>query len=287
MNILVISHLFPSKDRPYYGTFVLHQVRELKALGNKVIVLSPQPFIPKWIPTKILRWKIIQNLPENESIDGIEVRFKKCFVIPKILLRYRGRIYYFWLRKWIKLIVVKYNIQLIHCHTILPDGDIGSIIKMSMKIPLVITVHGADLYSISKSYKNRKRIIKVLCKADAIILVSHQFKKYLQNIIPDFNIMPEIKVIHNGIQVYDNYPDPDWLGFNNSVKILTISSLIKRKKIDLVLKAIHDLRLKHSNVKYFIIGDGWDKKKFVDLSKSLGLKDDVFFLYRHSSFLIW
>ena len=43
MRILFVTNMYPSPERPAFGTFVLHQAEELRKLGHGVDVLGRGP----------------------------------------------------------------------------------------------------------------------------------------------------------------------------------------------------------------------------------------------------
>ena len=183
MNILIISHMFPSACRPNNGTFVQQQALALKSLGHNVTVVSPIPWVPKWLRLKTKRWQEFQLLPKHEIQDGITVYFKRGLVIPAQLDRWRGRLYFiaqFFF--WFRLFSLK-EFDVIHSHTVLPDGDLGVYLKSRFKLPIIVTIHGADLLTLHKrSKKELNRILQVLEKADGIGVVSSKLSPLLKRL---------------------------------------------------------------------------------------------------------
>ncbi|MEX2574612.1 MAG: glycosyltransferase [Balneolaceae bacterium] len=68
------------------------------------------------------------------------------------------------------------------------------------------------------------------------------------------------------------------LGLENSVTLMTVTRLVKRKGIDTVLHAISSLRDEFENIRYIILGTGPEEKKLKDLVKRLGMDSCVHFL---------
>ena len=279
MNILVISHLYPSKIRPNDGTFVHQQIEALQALGHNIRVVCPTPWLPQWFPVKLSNWKILKKLPRQETIDEISVYFKRGVVVPGGLDWTRGFLYYisgwFFYRKLFR----NNHFDIIHAHTVLPDGHLASFLKKKYKIPYVVTIHGADLYYTARTTGlNKSHIYQSLKKSNGIGLVSQDLLKSLKNLYQIPESFPACKVIYNGIKVYDEYPMVEWGGPETDFRILSIASLIRRKNLHIVFRALVDLRERYKNLKYYIIGDGWHKEFYLELSEKLGLNDIVCFL---------
>ena len=62
--------------------------------------------------------------------------------------------------------------------------------------------------------------------------------------------------------------------------ILSVSSLIKTKGIDLNIRAVSILAKKYPNIKYYIAGDGEEAKNLKKLVNDLSLNENVVFLGR-------
>jgi glycosyltransferase involved in cell wall biosynthesis len=278
MNILVISHMFPSKIRPTNGTFVFQQVEALAKLGHNITVLCPIPWIPKFIPIKTKRWREFQLLPKVEYYSNIKIYYKRAAVIPKGFERIRGKLFYLINKLFLNKLLKNSSFDIIHSHVVLPAGDLGLKIKQKFNIPLVITIHGADLFILAKKRSNKKRILKILKESNGIGVVSTLTKDKLLEIIPNQNEFPPIKLIYNGVKIYSKYPRIRWGVNNKTVKILSIGALIKRKKFDLVFEAVKSLKDKHQSIKYFIIGEGNYSKYYEQMADDLGLTEVITFL---------
>lgn len=279
MKILIISHMFPSKHRPASGAFVFQQVKPLKKLGHEVTVICPLPWIPRWVPAAPDRWRQMQCLPDHDLYEGINVYYPRGLTIPQKMLYLRGRSYYFSLKSFFKKLFSQQEFDIIHSHTVMPDGDLGRFLKKKFNIPLVITIHGADLQVLAeRSYKYNLRVYKILGQADGIGLVSKKLQGQLYKKAPEGFRFPEVKVVYNGIQIYDNYPAIDWEIKEPVIKMLTIANLIEQKGFGLVFEAMKNLKFRFPQLRYFIIGQGWDRKKIEEQAAKFGLQDRVVFL---------
>ncbi len=140
----------------------------------------------------------------------------------------------------------------------------------------MVTIHGQDFQStLTKNEKCRRRLFEVLEGTDRIIAVSSKLK----NIIRDQAFFSKTEVINNGIDLNDCVPPPDISGnTRKEIRILSVSNLKKTKGIDLNLRAVSSLTKKYPSLKYFIAGDGEERKALEDLTESLNLKDKVVFL---------
>ncbi len=271
-KILFLSHMFPLSKNSNFGIFVYNQVKELVKHNFDVIVVCPVPWFPRNFPIKNNNWSERLNLPFVTEYEGIKVYYPRGLTIPKYLVNFRGRSYYYSLRKFFKNLFNDYQFDLIHCHSALPDADLARQLKKKFNIPLVCTLHGHDLQvlaSNSKLYKNR--IIRVLSHCDSIGLVSEKLKNLLNNIAGDVLNDDKVRVIYNGIQVYNEYEDVSRKLPKNKIILITIAALIKQKGIITVLHVLAKLVKEFPDLHYIVIGDGWDRKLISQVISDLNL----------------
>ncbi|AHF10907.1 glycosyltransferase family 4 protein [Dehalobacter restrictus] len=277
MKILVISHMYPSSQNPAYGIFIHKQVKALQDQGCEIKVVSPVPYAPWPLPALQPKWRAYASIPDHDVVDGVEVYYPCYPEFPRsYFLEQSGYFMYQGIRRQIAQIRRDFPFDLIHAHVALPDGHAAFLLKKDDDIPLVVTIHGQDFQStLTKNEKCRRRLFEVLEGTDRIIAVSSKLK----NIIRDQAFFSKTEVINNGIDLNDCVPPPDISGnTRKEIRILSVSNLKKTKGIDLNLRAVSSLTKKYPSLKYFIAGDGEERKALEDLTESLNLKDKVVFL---------
>ncbi len=278
MRIMVISHMYPSTSRPYNGIFVKHQVEAIAKLGHSITVVCPIPWIPKWIPFLIKRWKEFQRLPTYERQNNIEVHFMKSLVIPKGFDRIRGKMYYYLKKKFLRNLIKSKKIELLHAHTAFPNGELAILLKFHLNLPVVISIHGADLIiSANKSIKYYNKLLNVLLRSDQIVLNSKKLQSLLFNKYGVERFNYRTKIIYNGIQIYKKLPKSIFPNQNITFNLITIASLTKQKNIINVLKSVKPIVNKYQNFKYHIIGDGWYKDRLIKYCKKEKIDSSVYF----------
>jgi glycosyltransferase involved in cell wall biosynthesis len=268
------------------GIFVQEQVKELVKHGSEIKVISPIPlsFFPLNMMSK--KWYLYSKIPFKEMRDGIEVYYPRYIVFPNgIFFTYSGVLMYFGIRKLIQKIYMDFKFDIIHAHVALPDGYAAMMVCKEIKKPFIVTIHGQDLQqTIYKSKKCRKSVFEVFESADKIITVSTKLRRIAQSEI-EFN--EKLVVINNGINQDKvkkiNLLSRESKNYHQGRIILSVSNLIKTKGIDINLLAISKLLNKYSNLKYYIIGDGPEKKSLQQLSIELGIKGNVVFMGKLSN----
>ncbi len=172
--------------------------------------------------------------------------------------------------------------DIIHTHGLRPTRY-GKFFKSEMsKAKLVTTAHNYVFQDFKYKYGTLKSLvggfmfIRAANKHDAIITLSYDAKKYYTKWLN----RDKLHVIYNSI--IPSHVDADKrlvaelldLKGKNNIIIGTNCSLIKRKGIDLLIKALPNLP---ENIKLVLIGDGDEKQKLISLSETLGVRDRVNF----------
>ncbi|NLP44701.1 MAG: glycosyltransferase family 4 protein [Peptococcaceae bacterium] len=290
MKVLVISHMYPSRQNPTYGIFVHEQVKALAEQGCELKVLAPVPWAPWPLTALKKKWQNYAAIPAKDVLDGIEVYYPRYPVLPRsFLLAEAGYLMFRGMRQLVKGLHAEFPFDLIHAHVALPDGQAANCLKEIYRVPVVVTIHGQDFQTtLKRGGKIKTRLIEVLAKADQIITVSSKLKKIGTKLGDQYSFGSKIEVVNNGI---DLSKVPTSLGSTyveteqdsaqkNKVRIVSVSNLKKTKGIDLNIQAFAILVKKYPNLEYYIVGDGEERPKLEGLVKDLGLGDRVKFLGR-------
>lgn len=282
MKILVISHMFPNAMNNVYGIFVAHQVRELINLGHEVTVISPVPWSGKLIWWAGEKWENYGRIPFTEKREGVRVFYPRYPVLPrKILYQYIGQSCYLGISPLIRRLYPRFPFEIIHAHTALPDGFAAGLMKKEFACPIVLTIHGQDIFSNVKMGKGcRNAVIKALAEADHIVAVSSKLKKEMTALVDE----KKIQVVPNGILRAEAGDGINELKAQYQGKqiLLSVGYLIPRKGHRYVLEAMKDLVKEYPQLIYLIVGDGLEEGYLRKLAEDFGLGDKVYFLGRKS-----
>lgn len=279
MKVLVISHMYPSTFNEIGGIFVHQQVKELQRQGCEVKVISPVPRTP--FPTKYFskKWKRYSEIPQKMKWEGIEVYHPRYLAFPKALFfASSGKRMYFGIRKLIDELHRDVKFDIIHAHVALPDGFAAMMVNRIYHKPLVVTVHGQDLYvTLYRNARCKEALTKVFEQADKVITVSTKLKEIAK---AEIGFPEKIVVISNGVSPADMAPEKTTLAscYAKHRVILSVSSLITQKGLDVNLRAISVLVKKHPNLKYVVIGAGPKMPSLRQLTHDLSLDQQVEFL---------
>ncbi len=173
MNILVIAHY--QDDGSPYVSFVHSQTVEYVRQGHRVIVI---------VPTVV--GKRYRHLQKRKHIvcDGVSIYYIHSLSFSNYGKYNLNNLCCFAVvDSFIKKILSKHPIDVIHAHTLVFDGYIAVKLKEKYHIPVVITSHGSEIESGREDYF--KYIFE---KADCIVAVSTKLKKMILKICPSLTI---------------------------------------------------------------------------------------------------
>jgi glycosyltransferase involved in cell wall biosynthesis len=151
--------------------------------------------------------------------------------------------------------------DLVHLHFPLPLGVSALLARLWIRRPLVVTVHGnADVYELPRALEPVTRA--VLLRADAVVSVSEDLGAYLSTQMG----VPSVTVIPNGVDVGLFTPRED---VRDRLTIFSISRLVPRKNIDVLIAAVEQLAAEGAAVSLIIAGTGPEEDRIRRLAERL------------------
>lgn len=253
MKVVVITPLYPQNETisPKDMSYAVHYlVKGLSKFGVDVVKVI--------IPTQLFIWRKLKvnNKAKSNYIDGVLVETRPMFYIPKVgyFLSNSNVEYFRENTKDINLIVTHLGVAAV----------IAEKIRQKYGTPYVTTFHNGDikrLFLIKNVIKNSK---KIFCRSWTI-----KRKVEAKNITVD-------GIVYSGIEKELIYKRNNSFS-NGNINFISVCNLIKRKNIDVVLKALAKLP-ENLSWKYKIIGDGPELESLKSLSEKLLISQKVQFL---------
>jgi glycosyltransferase involved in cell wall biosynthesis len=172
-------------------------------------------------------------------------------------------------------IIQREKIDLIHAHDVRASIK-AYVLTKNINIPVISHIH--NTYDWMKK-KDTRRLLDRLYrnKYTLSIACSQHVKNYYIENNPS-HIKEKILVLHNAIDFSQIPQKFNKVMPDDFVKILFVGRLVKQKRVDLLIRAVHEIIRSELCVKLFIVGDGSEKKTLMDLSERLGLLEHVHFL---------
>lgn len=270
MKVLVVSHLWPRSNWQHLGVFVAEQVAPLaKRCKVSVIVpvdqrirreeLAPRQFLSGFSG---YRQRVHPEIVPIANVGITTVAFRAAGLRDPFASVTARR-----LQRALQSVPLE-EFDLVHAHTLFPDGLACALWLKNESIPLVVTAHGSDVHSIGMGV--RRTLGTLFQRANALVSVS----QFLKDRLLEFGAAVErIHVIPNG------FPSALFAAVDdarrNPVRIAYLGRLDKIKRVDLLIRSMAHCR---REIVLDIAGDGACRKNYEALVNTLGLKDRVRFL---------
>jgi teichuronic acid biosynthesis glycosyltransferase TuaC len=275
VRVLVISHLYPSSADPVAGLFVHDQVRELVGLGCQVRVICPTVYSPPLLSRLRPRWRRLRSIPSAAELDGVPVSYPRYPALPRMLLfSYSGHLCYRGIRATAEMVRGEFDFDILHAHTVLPDGFAAMLLNRTWHKPLVVTIHGYDAVQLGRGKLRRRHIVRAMQATDRILCVSSKLARQCLEHHPHPD---KFHVLHDGFRITEPGPRPSPRPDGGPL-LLSVAHLVPLKGHRHVLQAVASLREEMPTLRYRIVGDGYLKQELEALARALGIADAVEFL---------
>lgn len=187
-----------------------------------------------------------------------------------------------------------------HAHSLFSNGYIALQIKRRYGLPYVVTVRDTDMNTFFKYMLHLRGLgIEILQEADKIIFLSatyrdYLFEKYFKKPYAE-EVLNKTVVIPNGIDSYwlRNINTPRKVLENQTLNLIYVGAVSKRKNITTTIKAIEILRERGYNVKFTVVGKLVDKSVIENIKRLryvnyLGQKnrEDLLEIYRNNDIFV-
>lgn len=168
-----------------------------------------------------------------------------------------------------------YDYNIIHAHTLFTDGNVAMKLSKKYNIPYVVAIRNTDVnYFLKKLFFLRRRGVKIMKNASAIMFLSSAYKKqvfdkyvsikdkeYLEKksyIIP--NGIDDFWFKNKKINIEDNIKYKVNKQKEGNINILYVGKIDKNKNIETTIEALKILKNKKYNVSFYVIGNIKDEE---------------------------
>jgi teichuronic acid biosynthesis glycosyltransferase TuaC len=271
--------MFPTPAARTQHAFITEQMKALRKLGIEVKAIAPTPWAPPMLSFLPNIRKYI-CIPKSANVDGIKVTYPRFIAFPKgrFLFLY-GLFCYLACRHIIRKQMQVGGIDLIHAHTIMPDGFAALLLGDEFNIPVVCTVHGSDISIYPQESWATLLVTKwALRRTKHLIAVSEDLGKKVNLLIGT----RQVKVIRNGADEELFHANAKaaartLLGLPDKPKIvLFIGNLLPVKGPEYLLQAVS--QISSSDFLLYIVGDGMLRDKLRAQAEQLGISTRCIFV---------
>ncbi len=277
---MVVAEFYPSRHDPVLGIWAHRQALATRAAGAEVRVLVLRRLVPPRSslaqgPTAAGRDLVsLLREPRKQTHDGLRIAYVP-YVSPL-----RERSYAAWgawaapaLGLALRRLRRSFQFDLIHAHNAVPAGDAVRRVRAqarSTDVPLVISVHGGDLYyTAARSSTGAAAVARGLGAAGLVLANSQGIAE-----LSRAHGAGETRVVHLGAELPDTARPARRDG---APRLVTVAYLDGRKRHADVLRALAVLSQRHPTLRYAIIGDGPERTALEGLAARLGVAERVEF----------
>ena len=271
MKVAVVAEYYPRADDPVLGIWAHRQAVAARDLGAEVRVLVLYRPVPPLAAARALDLgRLAQALrqPSRAVIEGIEVDYVRYLSPP------RPWSYGSWglwaapaLALALRRLRREFAFELVHAHNAVPAGD--AVRRAAPSVPLVVSVHGGDVYVTSGGLVGARAVGGTLAHARLVLANSAGTARRCAE-----HGARETRVVHLGATV-PPAPQAPPAPAQRPPTLVTVGHLIPRKRHADVIAALARLRARHPDLRYVIVGDGPERERLRTLARSLGVADRV------------
>ena len=268
-SVLLLTNTYPDFKDSYRGIFIKKMAELLHGDGYEVSVVTP---------------KIYTKSRYYEEQNGLKVYRFPFFTRNKLLIEYKKVPYLKMIFYYISgffftiYLMVKNHCNLVHVHWAIPPGLIGVWAGRLLRKPIVLTIHGSDFRMARGGSRILKKIFLYVCqRARQIICVSEIQADGIKKMGVEGG---KISVIPMGVDERFLEVGKDREKQSNSEGHIVLSNrnLLPLYNVSLLIRAIPKVIHEEPKVKFFIAGDGPERKKLEREVENLNLSTSVKFL---------
>jgi glycosyltransferase involved in cell wall biosynthesis len=269
MKICIVTTAFPRWENDSRAPFILEAAKSIARQGVEVkVIASHSPgakthefideieiYRQRYLP---LRWENLHREPGGIPEAWSNQKFGKYAVFPFIFSQL--------------IAVIRYtkDCDIIHANWTIA-GFNAWINNLLFHIPYIITLQGSDIYKAANLSFAKKITFNIFKRAQKIITLSNSLKN---EVMKFDNLENKIEVIPNGVNTRLFNSDSE----DRENLLIYTGSLIKRKGVEFLVKAIPAVIDSYPDFRLMIIGEGNEENNLKDLVKSLSLSNHVKFL---------
>ena len=269
MKVAVVSEFYPRAHDPVLGIWAHRQALAARDAGAEVRVIvlhrpvPPRATSPREAPRALAT---MLRQPRTAAIDGLEVHYVPFLAPP------RAGSYGSWgawaaptLAIALRRLRSRFPFQLVHAHNAVPAAD--AVLRAGIRKPLVVSVHGADVYFTAPRYPAGSRAVqRAYATARLVLANSAGTERDARSLGAE-----RTRVVRLGADVPAE-PAPPHAG---APTLVTVGHLVARKRHADVVRALWLLRERQPELRYLVIGDGPEREPLARLAAELGVADRV------------
>lgn len=281
IKVLFLTSSYPRNNQDTAAIFLRYLANELTAGGVDIDILAPADGPSETYTEANVTIHRFQYFPLRwQSLaygSGIMPNLKRA---PWMWLQVPC--FFLVMTLWALRLIARQRYDLVHAHWILPQGVVGLLAAAAFRVPLIVTAHGTDAFSLRGIVPTwLKKLVLTKSQAWTTNTTTTAAVVLEQTVVPQPAIIPmgvdiELFACGNSVPLRAQLPQSEQI-------VLFVGRLIESKGCDGLLKAIGLLPKmvqQHTNV--WIVGDGDQKIQLQHIAKNSGIAEKIRFFGRVS-----
>jgi glycosyltransferase involved in cell wall biosynthesis len=282
MKIAVITSSFPRFQGDGAGSFIYSLTRSLTRLDHEVMVFAPDDpeVVARWqadVTVKRVRFVLPRSwsrLGHAHSLSA-DVRMK-WHAYPLVIL--------FSLFAVLELLreVRRHGSDVIYAQWLIPGGFIGAVVSELTHVPLVVAVHGSDVFVAEHANILRPAVSSILGTARHIVACSGDLARRVAMLgFPE----DRITVVPYGVDVDRYKPDPtarrllrETLAIASEQRVvMSMGRLVHKKGFGYLVQAMPQVLARCPNTTFIVAGEGELRAQLQAMAQEAGVLQHVLF----------
>ncbi len=278
MRITVLASSYPRFEGDGTAPFVQSIAEHLAKLGHELVVVapfdasvqgSPGDLVPvhRFRYAPLQRWHIMGHA--RALADDNQLRLGAYVLLPFFLLS----------EFWATLRAARrQRAQLIHAHWVIPNGLAAAWIARLLRIPLVLSLHGSDVF-VAQRNRMVGRVAKWVFQHAAAVTACGEHLR--QAAIALGAAADKVHLVAWGADPERFHPEvpplhrSDFGLANDDLVLVALGRIVPKKGFELLIRAMPSLVQACPSVHLLIGGDGNQRGRLGELAVSLGIDDHV------------
>jgi glycosyltransferase involved in cell wall biosynthesis len=278
MRITVLTSSYPRFEGDGTAPFVASISEQLAKLGHQVEVVAPyDPAVDTNHTTPIPVHRFRYIWPQRLHIMGhakslaADVRLRPLvyLLLPFFLMAAFRKLYQ---------VVRRQKAQIVHVHWVLPNGPVAALVARLRGIPLVVSLHGSDIYVAQKNRLFGAVARWVFRNAGAVSACSQGLK--LSALELGSPIEPSLITWGADPQIFRPLPRDEYTlnkleVSRSNLCVVALGRLVHKKGFDILINVWKRISAAFPSARLIIAGEGPLRPILSEQAKALGIAESV------------
>ncbi len=278
MRIIVLTSSYPRFPGDSAAPFIQSICEHLVKLGHIVEVVAPyDPAVHKqheehvathWFRyTLVNKWHIMGYA--KSLVGDNHFRIGVFFLLP----------FYLGAQFWCALkVAIAEGAEIIYAHWLLPNGLVGAWVASLLRIPLIISLHGSDMFVAQRNRVFRYIGRWVFKRAAAVTACSEDLYRSAISLGAS---MDKVHLITWGVDHLRFHPRVCPLARSefglreDDFVVIALGRIVPKKGFDVLVRALPSLLISYPNVHVVIGGDGVQREELLRLAAELKVSEHL------------